>query len=180
MRPYQQIPFQFSVHSQHEPGAEPERYEFLATDASDPRLGFIASLCSALGESGSVVVYNQEFESQRLSELAAWLPEFAERIANIQARLWDLLKVVRNNVYHPAFGGSYSLKSVLPALVPEMSYAGMMVADGQAAGLAWESFVRGTVDPAGRESIMKALLDYCGKDTLAMVKLLEKLQSTCG
>ena len=66
-------------------------------------------------------MYNQQFESARLGELAAWLPEFAERIRNIQARFWDLLPVVRNCIYDPAFAGSYSLKSVLPALLPEMT-----------------------------------------------------------
>src|SRR5208282_5559420 len=123
MRPYDQLPFQFSVHSQKEPGAELEHHEFLATDASDPRPEFITTLCDALGESGSIVVYNQQFESARLSELATWLPECADRIKKIQARLWDLLPVVRNHVYHPQFAGSYSLKAVLPALVPEMSYS---------------------------------------------------------
>ena len=88
---------------------------------------------------------SQQFESQRLSDLASWLPEFSGRINKIQRRLWDLLPIVRNHVYHPAFGGSYSLKSVLPALVPEMSYEGMEVADGQAAGLAWESLIGGDV-----------------------------------
>jgi hypothetical protein len=88
-----------------------------------------------------------------------------------------LLPVVRNNVYHPAFAGSYSLKYVLPALVPEMSYADMEVADGQAAGLAWESLIRGKLDGDERDRITKALLDYCGQDTLALVRLLEKLRS---
>ena len=74
-----------------------------------------------------------------LSELVAWLPEFAERITAIRGRMWDLLPVVRNNVCHPAFAGSYSLKYVLPALVPEMTCEGMEVANGQDAGLAWES-----------------------------------------
>ena len=74
------------------------------------------------------------FESQRLSELAAWLPEFAGRIKKIQRRLWDLLPVIRNHVYHPAFAGSYSLKNVLPALVPGMTYEGMEVADGRTPG----------------------------------------------
>jgi hypothetical protein len=74
------------------------------------------------------------------------------------------------------FGGSYSLKSVLPALVPEMSYAGLEVADGQAAGLAWESLVCGGLDEDERDRIREALLDYCGQDTLAMVKLVEKLR----
>jgi hypothetical protein len=118
MRPYDQIPFQWSVHVLREPGAELEHYEFLAMDVSDPRRNFITSLCGALGEGGSIVVYYQPFEEQRLSELAAWLPEFAERIEDIQARLWDLLPIIRNHVYHPAFAGSFSLKYVLPALVP--------------------------------------------------------------
>jgi predicted RecB family nuclease len=174
MRPFDQLPFQWSVHVQRQPDAEPEHYEFLATDKSDPRPEFISSLCSALGETGSIVVY-AAFESQRLSELAAWLPEFAEQIKTIHGRLWDLLPVVRNHVYHPAFAGSYSLKAVLPALVPEMNYDNMLVANGQDAGLAWESLVRGGLDQSERESTRKALLDYCGKDTLALVRLLEKV-----
>ena len=176
MRPYDQIPFQWSVHVLREPGTELEHFEFLAMDTNDPRREFIASLCSALGRIGSIVVYNQQFESQRLSELAAWVPEFARRIEKIQRRLWDLLPVVRKHVYHPHFGGSYSLKSVLPALIPQMSYAGMQVADGQGAGLAWELLVRGTLDRDEYEKTRKALLEYCGQDTLALVRLLEKLR----
>jgi predicted RecB family nuclease len=175
MRPYDQIPFQWSVHAQREPGAIPEHFEFLATDRSDPRPSFVSSLCDSLGERGSIVVYSQQFESQRLLDLASRLPEFSGRINKIQRRLWDLLPIVRDHVYHPAFAGSYSLKSVLPALVPEMSYAGMEVADGQTAGIAWESLVRGGLEWHERERISKALLDYCGQDTLGMLRLVEKL-----
>lgn len=177
LRPYDHLPFQWSVHALRKLGTAPEHYEFLATDASDPRREFIAPLCGAMGESGSIVVYNAAFESQRLCELAAWLPEFAERIKNIQVRLWDLLPAVRNHVYHPAFAGSFSLKAVLPALVPEMTYDGMTVSDGRAAGLAWESLVRGGLDSSERDRRTKALLDYCGQDTLAMVRLVERLQA---
>ena len=148
----------------------------MATDDADPRREFITSLFGALGESGSIVVY-AAFESQRLSEIAAWLPEFAERIEQIQCRLWDLLPVVRNHVYHPAFAGSYSLKAVLPALVPEMSYDGMAVANGQDAGLAWESLLRGGLDQIERDRSKKALLEYCGQDTLGLVKLLDALRT---
>jgi predicted RecB family nuclease len=175
MRPYDHLPFQWSVHVQREPGASPEHYEFLATDASDPRHEFITSLCAALGESGNIVVYSS-FESQRLSDLASWVPEFSDRINAIQARLFDLLPVVREHTYHPAYAGSYSIKSVLPALVPEMTYDGMLVSNGQDAGLAWESLVRGSLDCGERDRIRKALLDYCGQDTLAMVKLVETLR----
>ena len=176
MCPFDQLPFQWSLHLQRQPEAEPEHYEFLETDSNDPRREFISSLCTALGDRGSIVVY-AAFESQRLSELAAWLPEFTERIKSIQTRLWDLLPVVRNHVYHPAFAGSYSLKAVLPALVPELTYEGMAVANGQDAGLAWESLVRGNLDQVERDKTRKALLDYCGKDTLALLSLLERLRS---
>ena len=87
---------------------------------------------------------------------ASWVPSslgqnstqhpLAGRIKKIQRRLWDLLPVVRNHVYHPAFAGSFSLKAVLPALVPNMTYDGMEVADGTDAGLAWESLIRGGLD----------------------------------
>lgn len=180
MRAYDQLPFQWSVHVQRQPGAQPEHHEFLAADSSDPRREFISSLCATLRESGNILVYSS-FESQRLSDLAAWMPEYAERINAIQARLFDLLPIVREHTYHPAYAGSYSIKSVLPALVPEMTYDGMQVANGQDAGLAWKSLTRGGLDQAERDRIRKALLDYCGQDTLAMVRLLETLKSqACG
>jgi hypothetical protein len=88
--------------------------------------------------------------------------------------------VILNHVYHPAFAGSYSLKAVLPALIPTLSYDGMAVADGQAAGIAWESLVRGNLGKTERDRIRKALLDYCGQDTLALVRLLERLLNRSG
>ena len=87
-----------------------------------------------------------------------------------------MLPIVRGHVYHPAFAGSYSLKAVLPALVPELTYEGMTVANGQDAGLAWESLIRGGLDQVERNRIKTALLDYCGQDTLALVRLLERLR----
>ena len=180
MRPYDQLSFQWSVHVQRQPGAKVGHYEFLATDTNDPRRDFITALCAALGERGNIVVYNATFESQRLSELAASLPEFAERIKNIRGRIWDLLPAMRKYVYHPAFDGSYSLKYVLPALVPEMTYAGMAVSDGQQAGLAWESLISGRLDEVEREKTLKALLDYCGQDTLALFALIRKFMMRTG
>jgi predicted RecB family nuclease len=181
MHPYDQLPFQWSVHVQREPGTTPEHFEFLAMDGNDPRPAFISSLCEALTEDcGSIVVFNEQFESQRLWELAGWLPAYTDRIRSIQNRLWDLLPVVRNHVYHPAFAGSFSLKATLPALVPEMTYEGMEVPDGQAAGLAWESMISNGVTDSERQAKRKALLEYCGQDTLALVKLLEALRTASG
>ena len=86
MRPYDHIPFQWSVHVQRQPGAELEHFEFLAADGRDPRPAFLRSLCEALGQSGHIVVYNRPFESERLADLARWLPEFEGPIRSIQSR----------------------------------------------------------------------------------------------
>ena len=92
-------------------------------------------------------------------------------------RLWDLLPFVKKHVYHPDFRGSFSIKAVLPALVPDMTYEGMEVAHGGEAGLAWEQMIRGELDPAERQRLKSALLAYCRQDTLAMVKILERLRA---
>jgi len=177
MWPYSHIPFQWSVHRQMAPDAPLEHFEFLAEDRADPRREFIDSLCRVLGRSGPIIVYNATFESQRLRDVANWFPEYANRIGNIQSRLWDLLPFIRQHVYHPEFQGSYSLKTVLPALVPALSYDHLDVADGGEAGLAWEQMVRGGVDAAERPRLKSALLAYCRQDSLAMVKVLDRLSA---
>jgi predicted RecB family nuclease len=177
MWPYAQIPFQWSVHRQLTPESQLEHFEFLAEDQHDPRREFIGSLCAVLGKRGRIIVYNSGFESQRLGELADWFPEYKERIKNIRERLWDLWPFVKKHVYHPAFRGSFSIKSVLPALVSDMTYDGMEVAHGGEAGLAWEQLIRGELDPAERQQLKAALLAYCRQDTLAMVKILERIRA---
>lgn len=176
MRPYDHLPFQWSVHVQQRPGAKPKHYEFLARDHEDPRQSFVESLCNVLGQNGHVVVYNRPFESGRLQDLSKWLPNYSRQIAGLQKRLWDLLPAVRSHVYHPAFGGSYSMKSVLPALVPEMTYAGMAVADGTQAGLTWKRILQGQAGSAETEEMIEALRAYCCQDTLGMVGILERLK----
>jgi len=176
MRPYDQLPFQWSMHIHRKPDAALEHYGFLADNKDDPRPSFLKSLCQAIGRKGSIVVYNQGFESGRLKNLASWLPKYEDTITGIQDRLWDLLAVMRANVYHPGFAGSFSLKRVLPALIPNMSYDGMEVAEGTEAGLAWEKMIDGEVDSAERKRLRAALLAYCKQDTLAMVRLLEVLR----
>jgi predicted RecB family nuclease len=174
--PYHQLPFQWSVHRQLELDAGLDHFEFLAVDSGDPRRDFVSSLCQLLGQGGHIIAYNASFESQRLGELADWFPEFRDQIEQIQARLWDLLPVVRNNVYHPDFHGSFSLKSVLPALVPDLTYEGMDVANGTDAGVGWEKLIRGNIPDAEKERLKGALLAYCKQDTLAMVRVLDQLR----
>ena len=121
-------------------------------------------------------MYNQGFEASRLNELAAWFPAYAGRIKRVQKRLWDLLPVVRDHVYHPKFCGSFSIKSVLPALVPGMSYKGMGVEDGAQAGVAYLKMINADTPKREKKRIHKNLLEYCGQDTLAMVMLAERLE----
>jgi hypothetical protein len=177
MSPYDQIPFQWSVHVQRQPGGELEHYEYLADDLNDPRPEFSRTLCQIIGKTGSVLAYNSGFESRCLGELAARQPQHRDAIANIQGRLWDLLPVIRAHVYHPAFRGSYSLKDVLPALVADMTYEGMEVAEGSEAGLKWERMMRAEERSEERRRLRNALLAYCRQDTLAMVRLLDVLKS---
>jgi hypothetical protein len=175
-RPYDQLPFQWSLHIQRKPGAAVEHYEFLVDNEGDPRPLFLKSLCQAIDRKGSIVVYSN-FESECLKNLASRLPKYEGTIARLDDRLWDLLAVIRANVYHPGFAGSFSLKRVLPALVPEMSYEGMEVSEGSEAGLTWEKMMCDQVDATERNRLREALLAYCKQDTLAMVRLLDVLRS---
>jgi predicted RecB family nuclease len=177
MRPYDHIPFQWSVHRQEAASAPLLHYEFLAEDQRDPRPAFIESLCRAVEDAATVVVYNQGFESGRLSDLARWLPQYSVQIGEIQSKLFDLLPVMRRNVYHPEFAGSYSLKQVLPALLPEMTYSGMQVANGGDAGIAWAQMISQDIESPERQLVRTALLEYCGQDTRALAELVKTLRS---
>jgi hypothetical protein len=177
MSPFGQIPFQWSVHVQRRGRNELEHYEFLAEDASDPRRAFLESLLRVLGDTGHIVVYHQPFESGVLANLASCFPEHKPAVNRLQSRLWDLLPVIRSHTYHADYRGSFSLKNVLPALVPEMTYEGMEVAEGNEAGLAWERIIHGQVDEAEKKKLRTALLAYCKQDTLAMVRLLAVLRA---
>jgi len=177
MRPYDQIPFQWSLHVQRNQKSKLEHYEFLQDDESDPRDAFITSLLSVLEEhkKAPVIVYSS-FESTRLDDLSRWFPKYAKRIDQVKDRMWDLYQVIRSNVYHPQFYGSFSIKNVLPALIPDMSYENMEVADGTEAGLAYEKLIHGKLGSKEKHTLRNALLEYCRQDTMAMVKLLEHLK----
>jgi len=177
MWPYSHIPFQWSVHRQQSPGDDLDHFEFLAETTEDPRKDFIDYLCEAVGSRGLIVVYNAGFESERLKDLANWMPHYARRIGQIRSRLWDLLPFVRRHVYHPQFYGSFSIKYVLPALVQGCTYQGMEVSHGGEAGLAWDQMIRGDLDLADHQRLKSALLAYCRQDTLAMAKILDGLKA---
>lgn len=183
MRPYDAIPFQWSLHTVRAPGAAPEHAEFLPVDAGDPRRRFVETLLKAAGDAGPVAVYSG-FESRQLEQLALWFPDLAPAIERLRARLWDLLPVVRRFVDHPGFLGSFSLKRVVPVMVPTLGYEGMEVAEGLSAGPVWDRLVRGladgSLDAAEATRIEAALRAYCRQDTLGMVALVRALARGAG
>jgi hypothetical protein len=129
----------------------------------------------ALGNKGSIIVYNMAFENTRLNELRDDYAEFADAIKKIQKRIIDLMVPFRKKYYYlPAMQGSYSIKYVLPAMVPEMSYEGLTIANGGDASAAFYN-LRFETDVEKIKTTRQALMDYCELDTLAMVKILEKL-----
>jgi hypothetical protein len=175
-RPFQQVPFQFSLHVEEAPGAEPEHIEFLSVDSNDPRPALLEAL-SQIGPYGTVLAFNATFESQVLATLGATFPEWKTMTDDLGARLRDLADPFRTfSVYHPGQKGSYSLKSVLPALTGA-GYEGLAIADGQAAGRQWlQAVYKPDLSEAAREGIFEGLRAYCGKDTGAMVEILEVLR----
>lgn len=174
--PYQQIPFQFSLHLQEKPGGELKHVEFLHTESTDPRPGFVKALIASCGKDGSVIVYNQAFEARINNELSTAFPAYQNELAAINARMIDLLKPFRSrSLYHPEMKGSASLKSVLPAFVPEMNYDDMEIGDGGTASMLYLSCVKDLISPEEKEVVYQNLRDYCGMDTMAEVRLLDVL-----
>ena len=175
-RPYQQVPFQFSAHVLDHEGGELQHHEFLAPADTDPRKQFIESLLAALPENVCVVAYNKNFETPRLQDLKEWFPEHGPRIDCIIENMVDLMVPFRRkDVYLWQMEGSYSIKYVLPALVPELNYEALEISNGEMASSAWLALAQET-EPAKCETIRKQLLEYCGLDTMAMVRILERLK----
>lgn len=175
-RPYQQIPVQWSCHVETEDGAI-THHSFLASGFDDPRRRFAESLCDVVGTSGPVFVYKQSFEGGRIAELAGCFPDLSDALNELADRVIDLLPLTVRNYYHPDMRGSWSIKSVLPTICPELDYTSMEVGDGGTAMERWlEIFHPETPEPR-RESLRKALAEYCELDTLAMVRVAHFLSS---
>jgi len=172
--PYRQVNFQYSVHVQEAPGSLLQDHNYLAEGIHSPQLDFITSLLKVLGKTGSIVVYNKTFENCRLNELKEDFPDLENEITKVQKRLIDLMTPFRKNYRLPEMKGSYSIKYVLPALVPELSYASLTINNGGDASGAFYN-LKDESDAEKIAEVRNALLEYCGLDTLAMVKILEKL-----
>ena len=173
-RPYETIPFQYSIHVQSEDGACEHR-EYLHPGRDDPRRALTAHMLVDLGEAGSITHYTA-YERTQLKGLAAALPEFSEQIAEVIARLVDLEPIIRNNTRHPDAAGRSSIKYVLPAWCPDLSYAALAIGDGQIASARYLRVLKGHINGEDAGQVMDDLLEYCGLDTFAMVRLLDEMR----
>jgi hypothetical protein len=176
-KPFQMIPFQYSLHIEKNSGGMVEHKEFLAGIDGDPRIPFINQLIKDLGSKGDILVYNKGFECTRLKEIAKNFPIYEEPINAILSRIVDLMVIFsRKDYYTPAMKGSYSIKAVLPALVPDFSYSDLEIADGETASIAFANLYF-EPDKQASDKIRTNLLAYCKMDTLAMVEILKVLRS---
>lgn len=176
IRPYQQIPFQYSLHLQTSPDAEIEHRAYLAGPNYDPRRELADRLLADIPAGACVLTYNQSFEIGVLKQLAGLFPDLAAELEALIVNVRDLMVPFRSRaVYRWPMKGSYSIKQVLPAMVPELSYAGLAIADGTAAMRAYREMCV-TPDAWRLEEIRRDLLEYCRLDTWAMVRILEELQ----
>ena len=177
-RPYQSIPVQWSNHIEDESGIVTHQ-EFLHEEPSEPRKRWAEALIESLGERGSICVYSA-YEEAMIRQLAEAFPEFRSAFKPILKRLWDLHPIIKDHYYHPGFNGSYSMKSVLPALAPALAYDDLRIREGGQAAAEYHRMVFVETDWVERAAIREALLRYCARDTLAMVELRKILREKAG
>lgn len=173
-RPYEQLPFQWSCHIEDKDRAV-EHTEFLDTSGNPPMYSFSEALIDTLGDSGPVIVYST-FEKTILRNLQDRYPELREKLQRIIDRLFDLYKPVRKHYFHRDLQGSYSIKSVLPTIVPELSYSDLDdVQDGMMAQQAYLEIINEKTIPERKQFLTDSLLKYCKMDTFAMLRLIQNL-----
>ena len=149
----------------------------IPASAEDQREELATRLLDATRGAATVFAYHASFEKGRLAELAVAFPSLADALLDLSGRTVDLLPIVRDHVYHPEFHGSFSLKSVVPALLPHLAHDDLEIASGDDASSVLERLVLepGSVAPEEREGLCRALRAYCERDTLALVELLRWL-----
>lgn len=179
-KPYEQIPFQYSLHIEHEDGRL-EHKEFLAKEGTDPRRALAESLCKDIPASVCCLAYNMSFERRVILGLSELYPDLEEHLLSIRENMHDLMIPFQKQYYYTeAMQGSYSIKYVLPALCPgdpELDYHNLdQIHNGSEASAAFADMVNHTPDEIAE--LRANLLKYCGLDTYAMVKVLGKLHET--
>lgn len=177
-KPYQQIPFQYSLHYIEKPGGELKHKEFLGISGEDPRRAIAESLCRDIPVSTCVTAYNRGFECSRIRELAELFPDLAPHLMNIREHIQDLLMPFQSGYYYNrAMGGSFSIKSVLPALFPddpELDYHNLEGVHNGSEAMSIFPKIK-DMSPEDQQIARRNLLRYCQLDTYAMVKVWEAL-----
>ncbi len=174
-RPYQQLPFQFSLHIKRKPGAALEHYSFLGDGITDPREALIKEMIKLLGSKGSIIGWNASFEKTCIKKLILDFPKYEKQLSSINERWIDLMKPFQSRwYYHPDFKGSASIKNVLPVMVPDLSYEDLDIQEGGTASLVYAQLK--DQDVATQAIQRNQLLEYCKLDTMAMVRILENLE----
>lgn len=173
---YDTVCFQWSAHILDSPDAEPRHFEFLYDSATDPRAEFCETLWKSVQGAATLVVYSSYERTQLRHMAAAGIPRAAELLTSVEANGLDLETLVKEHVYLPEFRGRTSIKKVLPALAPGLSYEGLEIADGDTASAEFMRMISPGMPPGERERVRKALLEYCKLDTLAMVEIYRALQ----
>lgn len=178
-KPFQQIPFQYSLHVLESADSKLKHAEYLSrNEAKLPINELLKSMSDNIGETGSVIVWYKSFEMSRNNEMAAMLPEFEPFLTSVNERVFDLMDIFSKQHYvHPDFKGSSSIKAVLPVLVPELSYKDMDIQNGAVASVRWYDAIVGSVGSEDAEGIFNSLIEYCKLDTLAMVRIYEHLKT---
>jgi hypothetical protein len=176
-RPYQQIPFQFSLAIQDTPEAELRIHDFLMPTFEDPAPSLIRALHEYFGPKGNVISWNAMFEKGRNQELATMYPEHADFLLDLNDRTYDLMQIFKKKLYvHPEFLGSSSLKKVMPVLIPSLSYKNLNIQEGGEASASWLPITDPKLPKKQKEQLIKDEIEYCRLDVMAMVKILEFLQ----
>lgn len=178
-RPYQQIPFQYSLHCQETKDSEIIHYSYLAENDPniDPRRGLIEQMIEQTKTAETIFVYHIPFERSRINEMMRDFPEYAKELECVAEKLVDLIIPFKRKYYRTeTMEGSSSIKKVLPALKPEFSYADLEIGDGMTASYAFLDLYY-CENKEEITTIRENLLKYCHLDTLAMVKIFEVLQS---
>jgi CRISPR/Cas system-associated exonuclease Cas4 (RecB family) len=175
VKPHAHIPFQFSIHvKMTKEGSNIEHYEYLADKAELPR-NMIELMEKVIGSNGSIVSWHKSFENTRNKEMAILYPDKANFLNNVSDRTIDLEDIFKGGYVDIAFGGSTSIKKVLPVIVPDLNYANLEVANGTDA---MEAFTRLLEMPNGldKTKLQNEMLEYCKLDTLAMVEIFKKME----
>lgn len=172
--PYTQIPVQYSIHRCSALGEVADHREYLADPSRDCRRELAENLIAHLGEEGSIMTYSP-FEKTIINKLTSVFEDLAHPLQALIGRIVDLAAIIRKCYYHPRFHGRTSIKQVLPILVPDMSYDGMQIADGNTAMATFAYMAQGRYETEMLETLRRNLLDYCKQDTMAMIRLHEAL-----